>query len=105
MTSGTEQPPTQVDTERRQRTRREKVQIVVFGFGVCLAPIGGGMAFAPQERCTASYAASHPSEDCSTDSVRIQGAVIGILGLAGAWWGREPIAARRKSSAWDQTKR
>ena len=95
----------ELETTRRPLTRREKAQIVVFGFGVCMAPIGGGMAFAPQEPCTASYAAAHPQEDCSTTPTRIQGAVIGILGLAGAWWGREPLEARRKSSAWDQAKR
>lgn len=76
---------------------------MAFALGVCLTPIGAGMALVPQNPCNSVEQARKPASECSTGPVRREGVILGGLGLAGVWFGREPLAARRKSSAWDRS--
>lgn len=85
------------------RTPKERVQITVFALGVCLTPIGAGMAIYPQDPCDSVERARKPASECSTDPVRRDGLVLSVLGLTGVWLGKESLASRRKSSAWDRS--
>ena len=82
---------------------RRRVRVAVFAIGVALVPIGAGMLFVPQQPCTAEERASKPPAACSTHDIRRDGAILGAIGLAGVWFGRMSIAARRKTSAWDRS--
>ena len=84
------------------RTARERWQITVFGIGVVLLPVGLGMLFVPQKQCEPNADPDKP-DVCSTREVRTQGAIIAGVGFTGVWVGRMPLAARRKSSAWDRS--
>lgn len=94
---------TETTTKPPPRTRKERVQITLFALGVCLTPIGLGMAAFPQDPCDSVERAQKPASACSTDPVRRDGVILSVLGLTGAWLGKESLAARRKSSAWDRS--
>lgn len=90
-------------TKPPPRTRRERLQLASFALGVCLTPIGLGMAAFPQDPCDAQERTSKPASECSTEPVQRDGVILSVLGLAGVWLGKETLAARRKSSAWDRS--